>query len=220
MRGMIEEYIMQTAAGDDVVHCKRFGESWQWLEPYLTKGARLLDVGGDSGLSRAIRHFRPDLQFDTTKGCDLRYEWPNDTGVYDVEVCTEVIEHIHDRPDMGGRDGWYGTGVEFFLSECRRVLKVGGHLFLTTPNIASWPSVYRVMQGCHPMNYLPHVREYTASQIENMLTGVGFTMVRFSTYDSWNRQNITDDWVNKVIKATGCPTLRRGENTFAIARKI
>lgn len=216
---MIEEYIMSTAVGDDAVHCKRYGETFAWIEPFL-KG-RLLDVGGgDYGLARALRHFWPGIILEDTKGCDLRYEWPCETQSYDFVICTEVIEHVHDRPDMGGRDGWYETGVKFFLSECRRVLKVGGHMMLTTPNIASWPSIWRILNGHHPMNYLPHVREYTATQIEQMLTGCGFAVVRFSTYDSWNRQNITDDWVNKVIRATQCPTLRRGENTFALVRKI
>ncbi|MBK5307539.1 MAG: class I SAM-dependent methyltransferase [Frankiaceae bacterium] len=49
--------------------------------------------------------------------------YPLDSEAYDAVVMTEVYEHLRDYPMRS-------------LEECRRVLKPGGYLLLTTPNAA------------------------------------------------------------------------------------
>lgn len=66
---------------------------------------------------------------------------------FDYIVSFQVIEHIEDD--------------EFFARELYRVLKPGGKLILTTPNI-------KMSLTRNPW----HVREYTPKQLKNMLEGI------------------------------------------------
>lgn len=55
---------------------------------------------------------------------NLQNKLPFREGEFDVVFSGQVLEHLYD-PD-------------FFLDECFRVLKKGGKLILTTPNLAAW----------------------------------------------------------------------------------
>ncbi len=70
-----------------------------------------------------------------------------DDNLFDYIVSFQVIEHIEDD--------------EFFVRELYRVLKPGGKLILTTPNIQM--SLTR-----NPW----HVREYTPTQLKNLVAGI------------------------------------------------
>jgi SAM-dependent methyltransferase len=50
--------------------------------------------------------------------------WPVETGSVDLCLCDNVLEHL---PDPAA-----------FFSECRRVLKSGGHVCIRTPNLLSY----------------------------------------------------------------------------------
>lgn len=55
---------------------------------------------------------------------DLQNKFPFREGEFDIIFSGQVLEHLYD-PD-------------FFLDECFRVIKKGGKLILTTPNLAAW----------------------------------------------------------------------------------
>jgi hypothetical protein len=57
-------------------------------------------------------------------------------------------------------------------------LKPGGHLVLTTPNIASLLRRFRLLLRRQPI-YRYHVREYTTSEVLAMLEKAGFMPVEF-----------------------------------------
>lgn len=72
----------------------------------------------------------------------------------------QVIEHLWDLPR--------------FLRECRRVLRPGGTLVVTTPNRLTFsPGLSR---GDKPVNPF-HVEEFDAQQIDELLRAAGFTGV-------------------------------------------
>lgn len=74
---------------------------------------------------------------------------PFESNFFDRIITYQVIEHIEDD--------------ERFLGEIHRVLKVGGKVFLTTPN-----RIHRLKPGQKPWNPF-HVREYSPEQLETLL---------------------------------------------------
>lgn len=102
----------------------------------------------------AIDKYVPDISPDFKQGNDITFiqsEVPPlkdiDNDSIDYVVSFQVIEHIVDD--------------EFFLNEIKRVLKPGGRLVLTTPNILM--SLTR-----SPW----HVREYTPEQMREIIESV------------------------------------------------
>lgn len=71
-----------------------------------------------------------------TKALDFNEKLPYRKNFFDVVIAQEVIEHLQ-SPDL-------------FLSECRRILKPGGYLLVTTPNILSWTQRILVVLGVYP----------------------------------------------------------------------
>lgn len=74
----------------------------------------------------------------------------------DVVANLQVIEHLWDQ--------------EGFLAECRRVLRPGGRLLLTTPNRITFSPGRDT-----PLNPF-HTRELSASELDGLLRGAGFAV--------------------------------------------
>jgi len=96
-------------------------------------------------------------------------KFPYDDGSFNTAVCSEVIEHLKQDP-------------AHMLAEINRVLKPGGRLILTTPNITSVFALYRVLSGAHPQVWSVytgkdgdrHNREYAPAEIIKLLQWAGF----------------------------------------------
>jgi len=101
---------------------------------------------------------------------------PIDDGKADLVFALEIIEHL--------------VSPSHLLAEAFRILAPGGHLLITTPNVARIGNVLKLMVGRsnfdrlvpidyeHPEDeWRPHFREYTLSEIETFLQGVGFEVV-------------------------------------------
>ena len=73
-------------------------------------------------------------------------------GSFDLVVCTEAIEHVHD--------------LQLFLSEVRRVLEPRGRLALTTP------ANRLLIRPPDPLS--PHMRHLTKRSLRALLEGMGF----------------------------------------------
>ena len=100
-------------------------------------------------------------------------------GAADAVLFSEVIEHLVD-PDSA-------------LDEIRRVLAPGGHLMLSTPNLAAWYNRALLLAGVQPVfsevslrgihgrpgrEVVGHLRLYTARALREFLTASGFDVVR------------------------------------------
>jgi SAM-dependent methyltransferase len=71
--------------------------------------------------------------------CDLDQGIPLPDASLDVVHAAEVIEHLYD-PDR-------------LLEECARVLRPGGHLLVTTPNLQAWYNRLLFLAGVQPIFY-------------------------------------------------------------------
>lgn len=94
---------------------------------------------------------------------------PTKESVFEVVVCTEVIEHILDD--------------NLLLREINRVLKLGGHLILTTPNINTFSRLLlKHLKGKKNLVWIPsHVREYTYEDIISKVRQNGFVVEHYES---------------------------------------
>ena len=102
--------------------------------------------------------------FDAEKD---RFPYPDDH--FSTVLCCELIEHLFEDP-------------MHLMCEVNRILKPGGHLVLTTPNIAALRGISAILQGYHPGFFhayiaaaeggevdARHNREYTPREIHKLL---------------------------------------------------
>lgn len=144
--------------------------------------------------------------------------FPYPDGHFATVLCCEVLEHL-------ARDPMH------MMAEIHRVLREGGHLVLTTPNLASLRAVAAVLQGFHPglvASYLPpelesqesrHHREYTPQEIRWLFYDAGFEITRLETgpYRDAPRPELA--WVARLLEQYGFPQEHRGEAIYAVGRK-
>ena len=111
------------------------------------------------------------------------------------------------------------------LIELNRVLKWGGLVILTTPNIASGFSLQEVLAGSSPYIYGAynlggradrHSREYTPKDVRLALEAAGFKVARLFTEDLWHR---TDEEFLGWLAGEGYSRELRGDNIFAVGLK-
>jgi SAM-dependent methyltransferase len=117
--------------------------------------------------------------------------FPYPDASFDMVLFCEIIEHLTVDPTH-------------FLCEIHRVLKPGGHLLLTTPNVMNLDYIVRLLRGTgnlfHPYSgygvYGRHQREYTLHELADLLQGIGYTVVasrvddiyRYSRWQTWLRR--------------------------------
>ncbi|MDQ6698796.1 MAG: glycosyltransferase, partial [Acidobacteriota bacterium] len=107
--------------------------------------------------------------------------FPYDDASFNTVLCCELIEHLFKDP-------------MHLMAEVNRILKPGGHLVLTTPNIASERGIAAILQGYHPGFFhayikpsasgetdARHNREYTPGEIHRLLTTSGFEVELLET---------------------------------------
>lgn len=187
-------------------HLTRLGRTIE-ITPPGTSQQRILEMG-------AYLHITPALQYQLGYGevrgcyygeagksdhkkvtssdgrifeCDVdlfdaeRDHFPYADEWFDTVLCCELLEHLPSDP-------------MHMMSEINRILKPGGHLVLTTPNIASLRAIHAILNGYHP-GFFPaylkpsalekgdsrHNREYAAREAYLLLHYSGFEITLLET---------------------------------------
>lgn len=102
----------------------------------------------------------PSLKF---LAFDLSQEFPWGDNSFDLIVAPEIIEHMVD--DI------------LFLKRCYRVLKKGGRLILTTPNMAYVRTRMRLLRGKYSEGET-HIHQYTFATLRRRLEECGFKIIK------------------------------------------
>src|SRR5579885_274416 len=226
------------------IHLPRIARTLDLIPPPRTSG-RVLELGAYMHMTPALQCVlgykevrgaflgplgRTDEKSATAGGRELfrcfvdlfdaekdRYPYPD--GRFECVLACEIFEHmLHDPMHM--------------LVEIHRVLEENGTLLLTTPNVASFTAVARVLeQSGNPQLYskyadprrayaeteIGHVREYTPPELREAIESAGFEMDNF--FSEVIPGYGTESWVREFLERNGFSTAFRGEQLYAIARK-
>ena len=219
------------------VHLPRLARTMM-LVPTPTGVRRALELGAYMQMTPALKILcgYPELRAADLgqPGCSVRKavalkdgEFTIDIDLFDVErdrfpypdshfslvLCCELLEHLLSDP------------MHMFV-EIRRILEPGGRLLLTTPNCASLTSLASLLEGrSNPQVYSryereksgdrPHVREYTAREIEQLMTAAGFEIEHLSTERIAGRDEAR--WVRDLLIGNHLDYSLRGEQTYCLA---
>ena len=150
-------------------------------------GKRVLDLGAYSGYIAkevekngneviAVDSNQEFVEYCRGRGLNCVYahcetKFPFEDGIFDTVIAGEIIEHVYDTNQ--------------FLNECNRVLKMGGEVVLTTPNLGFWKHRIKLLLGLNmPFEYgmggyfVNHIRYFNLASLKRALKGHGFAIVR------------------------------------------
>ncbi len=152
--------------------------------------------------------------FDAEKD---RFPYPDEH--FATVLCCELIEHLFEDP-------------MHLMSEVNRILKPGGHLVLTTPNVAALRGISAILLGYHPGFFhayirpaesgevdARHNREYTPREIHKLLENSGFEVVRLETGEFRDEPHPEFGWVLHLLERYRLETDLRGDGIYALGRK-
>lgn len=140
--------------------------------------------------------------------------FPYDDDTFDVVVFGEIIEHLIADPVHA-------------LSEINRVLRPGGLLVVTTPNVARLDNVMRIVEGENVYDpysgYGPHGRhnrEYTRHELVHLLRFAGFDDELSFTADANPHVEVHRRSYAHVLPLVQYRIEDLGQYLFVAARKV
>jgi glycosyltransferase involved in cell wall biosynthesis/SAM-dependent methyltransferase len=146
--------------------------------------------------------------------------FPYDDGYFSTVLCCELVEHLTEDP-------------MHMMFEIHRILRPGGHLVLTTPNIGSLRAIAAILLGYHP-GFFPayirprvageepearHNREYSAREVVLLFHYAGFEMTLLETGPFRDEPKPEHEWVKHMIARYEMPADLRGDGIYAVGRK-
>ena len=229
------------------VHLRRLVRTLE-ITPPATPGAhnRLLEMGCYLQITPALRRF---LGYQEIRGCyfgkagrsdhkvaysaigerfscyiDLfdaeKDQFPYPDEFFDTVLCCELVEHLSQDP-------------MHMMAEINRVLKPGGYLVLSTPNITGARAVQAVLHGWHPGLFHTYVvpkpgravdarhnRDYTPGNVRVLFERSGLGLVQLQT--GWLSEQDAARYaeVDQLLDRWGFSRDLRGDIIYAVGRKV
>jgi SAM-dependent methyltransferase len=199
----------------------RFLQTWNALESILTETTGdVLDVSGIG----PIGAFLTTLGWNTQQSSnDLREDIIFGDQLFDLIICTEIIEHIKDQDSslISDLETFNYSGVLNMLNELCRVLKPNGKLLITTPNACSYITLGKWLHG--EMLYMnpDHVREFTPFELERVAKECGLVSHSITTVNSWEEKSSNPIKAIKILLRLNkkLASVERGDNIIALFKK-
>lgn len=146
-----------------------------------------------------------------------RYPYKDES--FDTVLCCELLEHLFSDP-------------MHLISEINRILKPGGNVVITTPNIVSYRAVAAILESYNPGFFTAYIkpnptgetearhnREYTPTEVHQLLLGGGFALERLETGAFRDEPHPEFAWVQAVLERLSLQTQWRGDGIYAVGRK-
>lgn len=175
-----------------VANIPRYCADFDLIQRHQSQPSSILDIGAlppvlIKMLSQA-EHTTAGLDVDpermanaehlNIRRCDIEIDKiPFPDNSFDAVILFEVFEHLR-------------IDIAYTLSEIKRVLRKGGNLYLSTPNLRSLDGIYHFLikdesyscsQGLHEayesvrsVGHAGHIREYTMTEVLKFLSAAGF----------------------------------------------
>ncbi len=146
--------------------------------------------------------------------------FPYPDGHFSTVLCCELIEHLLEDP-------------MHLMSEINRILKAGGHLVLTTPNVISNRAISAIVQGYHPGFFHAYVRprqpgeevearhnrEYSPREVQRLLENSGFAVTLLETGEFRDEPHPEHGWVYHLLDRYALSTDLRGDGIYVVGEK-
>lgn len=145
--------------------------------------------------------------------------YPYEDESFTTVLCCELLEHLYDDP-------------MHLMSEVNRVLRLGGHLVLTTPNICSVRAIAAGLLGYHPglfHQYIApdengnvdprHAREYAPRDLQELMEASGFEVVRLETGPYGEETDEQHGWVKNLLHRLDLPDQLRDDCLYVVGKK-
>jgi glycosyltransferase involved in cell wall biosynthesis/SAM-dependent methyltransferase len=149
-----------------------------------------------------------------------RDRFPYENEYFSTVLCCELVEHLTADP-------------MYMMSEINRILKPGGHLVLTTPNLSSLGAIAAILDGYHPGLFpayirprkdgqepeARHNREYTPREVARLLVDSGFEVTLLDTGPFREMPKPQHEWVKHLLARYEFSPELRGDGVYAVGRK-
>lgn len=166
------------------LHFTRLLEAINVIRGTLPNGGKVLDYSSMGFFNHAVEKLLANCHHTTVTGVNYELdEYVSRYGEekYDLCINTEVLEHL-----------LYDPSHMFF--SINKMLKPGGHLFLSTPNAISLANCINVMNGRAPtlwnqlnittkLYYERHNRDWTPFEVSQILHEHGFAVIDIYSRD-------------------------------------
>lgn len=204
------------------IHEERFKRLLKTVaDLHLPSDAKILDVGcyppyifnelKSQGYKMfGVASYHESMSDPQIKIADIeREKLPFESGMFDVIIFTEVLEHMTASPDH-------------YLKEFHRVLKKGSTVIITTPNSVNLKNRLKLLFGqsvyfplfqlyeTTPDNgfmYHRHTREFTLQEVEEVVKKAGFhseITAHYSAYTPFRSERVKQQGVaERIFKLIG-----------------
>jgi glycosyltransferase involved in cell wall biosynthesis/SAM-dependent methyltransferase len=148
--------------------------------------------------------------------------YPYPDARFDTVLCCELLEHLFSDP-------------MHMMAELNRILKPGGHLVLTTPNITNLRALHALLLAYHPGFFHTYVkpnhdgsfdprhnREFAPRDMRVMFPAAGFEIVRMETdwyHDPAGEDKVRNRAMTELLRQRGLSLELREDCLYTIGRK-